>query len=33
VWVLTPPAGPSQPWGFVQVPQQLLDGDSDTVIT
>jgi hypothetical protein len=33
VWVLTPPGGPSQPWGFVQVPQQLLAGDSDTVIT
>src|SRR5262249_53978021 len=33
VWVLSPPSAPKQPWGFVQVPQQLLAGDSDTVIT
>lgn len=33
VWVFTPPASPSAPWGFVQVPQQLLPGDQDTVIS
>ena len=32
VWVFTPPAAPSMAWGFVQVPQQLLAGDTDTVI-
>jgi hypothetical protein len=33
VWVFTPPASSSPEWGFVQVPQQLLSGDTDTVIT
>jgi len=33
VWVFTPPASASAPWGFVQVPQQLLAGDTDTVIS
>jgi len=32
VWVFTPPPTTSAPWGFVQVPQQLLAGDQDTVI-
>jgi hypothetical protein len=32
VWVFTPPASVSEPWGFVQVPQRLLDGDGETVI-
>jgi hypothetical protein len=32
VWVFTPPASPSGRWGFVQVPQQLLSGDADTVL-
>ena len=32
VWVFTPPASSSGRWGFVQVPQQLLIGDKDTVI-
>lgn len=32
VWVFTPPASSSDPWGFEQVPQCLLDGDSNTVI-
>jgi broad specificity phosphatase PhoE len=32
VWVFTPPAAPSDRWGFVQVPQQLLSGDANTVI-
>jgi broad specificity phosphatase PhoE len=33
VWVLDPPAGNGKKWQFTQVPQQLLNGDSDTVIT
>ena len=33
VWVFTPPATSSDPWGFVQVPQQLLSGDTCTVIS
>jgi hypothetical protein len=33
VWVFTPPASTSAPWGFVQVPQRLLPGDADTVIS
>ena len=33
VWVFTPPAPSSDHWGFVQVPQQLLSGDTNTVIT
>jgi len=33
VWVFTLPASTSAPWGFVQVPQQLLPGDTDTVIS
>jgi len=33
VWVFTPPASPSGRWGFVQVPQQLLSGDANTVLT
>jgi len=33
VWVFTPPAPPSAVWGFQQVPQSLLAGDADTVIT
>jgi hypothetical protein len=32
VWVFTPPASSSGEWGFVQVPQQLLSGDADSVI-
>ena len=32
VWVFTPPVPPATPWGFAQVPQQLLVGDTDTVI-
>jgi broad specificity phosphatase PhoE len=32
VWVFTPPAAPSDRWSFVQVPQQLLSGDANTVI-
>ena len=32
VWVFTPPTPPATPWGFAQVPQQLLVGDTDTVI-
>ena len=32
VWVFTPPASSSGKWGFVQVAQQLLSGDTDTVI-
>ena len=32
VWVFTPPVPSSDHWGFVQVPQQLLSGDADTVI-
>ena len=32
VWVFTPPASSSDHWGFVQIPQQLLSGDTDTVI-
>ena len=33
VWVFTPPAASSAQWGFAQVPQQLLSGDTNTVIT
>jgi len=33
VWVFTPPAASSAPWDFVQVPQQLLAGDTDAVIS
>jgi broad specificity phosphatase PhoE len=33
VWVFTPPASSSGQWDFVQVPQQLLSGDADTVIS
>jgi hypothetical protein len=33
VWVLDQPAEDGQPWRFTQVPQRLLSGDSDTVIT
>ena len=33
VWVFTPPPSASAPWGFVQVAQQLLAGDTDTVIS
>lgn len=33
VWVLDQPAEDGQPWQFTQVPQQLLAGDTDTVIT
>ena len=33
VWVFTPPTSSSAQWGFAQVPQQLLSGDADTVIT
>jgi hypothetical protein len=32
VWVFWPPTPPSTPWNFAQVPQQLLAGDTDTVI-
>ena len=32
IWVLTPPASLSDPWGFDQVPQCLLAGDANTVI-
>lgn len=33
VWVFTPPASASDRWGFDQVPQQLLSGDTDSVLT
>jgi hypothetical protein len=33
VWVFTPPAASSDRWGFVQVPQQLLSGDTNSVLT
>jgi len=33
VWVFTPPTSPDTIWGFVQVPEFLLSGDSDKVIT
>jgi hypothetical protein len=33
VWVFTPPASASDRWGFVQAPQQLLGGDTNTVIS
>jgi hypothetical protein len=32
VWVFTPPATPTHRWSFVQVPQQLLREDANTVI-
>jgi hypothetical protein len=32
VWVFTPPSASSDHWGFIQVPQQLLSGDANTVI-
>jgi hypothetical protein len=32
VWVFSPPVPPSEEWGFVQVPEQLLSGDTDTVL-
>ena len=32
VWVFTPPAKSAKRWGFVQVPQRLLSGDTNTVI-
>ena len=32
VWVLTPPGPSFGAWGFAQVPQQLLSGDTNTVI-
>jgi hypothetical protein len=32
VWVLDSPAENGGPWRFTQVPQQLLKGDSDSVI-
>lgn len=33
VWVFTPPATSLTLWGFVQVPQRLLTGDTNTVLT
>jgi hypothetical protein len=33
VWVFTPPVASSDRWGFAQVPQQLLRGDTDTVLS
>jgi len=33
VWVLTPPASSTAPWGFGQVPQLLLVGDENSVIS
>jgi hypothetical protein len=33
VWVFTPPASASGQWGFDQVPQQLLSGDANTVLS
>ena len=33
VWVLTPPASSTAPWGFDQVPQLLLAGDENSVIS
>jgi len=32
VWIFTSPAGHSDRWDFVQVPQQVLSGDKNTVI-
>jgi hypothetical protein len=32
VWVFTPPASSSGRWHFIQVPQQLLSGDTNTEI-
>jgi len=32
VWVFTPPSTVTEPWGFVQVPQRLLNGDKESVI-
>jgi len=31
-WVFTPPSTATEPWGFVQVPQRLLNGDKEVVI-
>ena len=32
VWAFTPPSTATEAWGFVQVPQRLLNGDRDVVI-
>jgi hypothetical protein len=33
VWVFTPPASSTAPWGFDQVPQLLLAGDENSIIS
>jgi hypothetical protein len=33
VWVFDPPVPPETQWTFVQVPQMLLKGDIDTILT
>jgi hypothetical protein len=33
VWILTPPASSTAPWGFDQVPQLLIAGDQNSIIS